>query len=198
MSCRHVLHAASLALALIWVQPAAAQQCSAEGISSTYDVFLRVAAYRHLPKPYRDDWCLLKAQCYVESRLKSDAVSPAGAVGLCQIMPTTARDFIGSGRTLDLRDAKNNAELGARTMRRAIALWIAPRSPECRLELAWATYNAGGQHIIDAQTESGGRRCWKGIAPHLHKITGKHAEETRGYVPSIWSAWRKLRGFTIQ
>ena len=198
MFCRSVLYAAALVCTFAWTQPAtAAQECSAKGISNAYDVFLKAAAHRHLPPPYRDNWCLLKAQCYIESRLKASAVSPAGAVGLCQIMPATARDFIGSNRTLNLRDAKNSADLGARTMRRAIALWIAPRSSECRLELAWATYNAGGQHIIDAQTLSGGRRCWKGISPHLHKITGRHAEETRGYVPSIWSAWRKLRGFTI-
>ena len=57
-------------------------------------------------------------QMMQESGLNPDAVSPAGAVGIAQIMPATARDP-GYGITpiSDLRDPESSLRFGAQYMR---------------------------------------------------------------------------------
>ena len=172
--------------------------CDAPGIPSRYDGEIRQAARRYLPAPYRDHHCGLKAQYWVESRLEPKAISPAGAAGVAQIMPATFKELkaledIPGGRFV----ARTSIRLGALHLSRQIQYWAAPRSAECRLELAWASYNAGAGSITRAQVESGGRRCWDGIAPHLHRVTGAHAAETIAYVSRIWAAWRRLRGWIL-
>ena len=175
------------------------EDCSVTGIPSAYDGEIRVAARRYLPQPYKRQWCLLKSQYWVESRLDPAARSPVGAEGIAQIMPDTAADI---ARRHAIRGSVRHARIGIRAgaayLSQMIGVWSAPRSAECRLELAWASYNAGAGHIIQAQRKSGGKRCWDGIAPALHHVTGSHAAETLAYVQRIWRTWRRLLGVTIE
>ena len=58
---------------------------------------------------------LVKAVAMKESAWRQDAVSTAGAVGVMQVMPDTARfvnDVLDPGPELDLRDADDNVHLG--------------------------------------------------------------------------------------
>jgi LysM repeat protein len=58
---------------------------------------------------------LLKATCWLESGWQQDKVSSAGAVGVCQVLPSTA-DYINEvtpGPALDVNVAKENIRLGA-------------------------------------------------------------------------------------
>ena len=179
--------------------PALSSDCSSPDIPGGYDLVLKNAARQFLPAPYKAHWCILKAQCWVESNLRPDATSPVGAAGLCQIMPATEVDIaerfaLGHG---NIRDAKYNARVGAATMRFMLLFWAWERSAECRLELAWASYNGGPGNIQQAQKESGMRLCWDSISPHLHKVTGHHSAETIAYVSRVWSTWRKLKGYSI-
>lgn len=74
---------------------------------------------------------LLAAVIYVESRWKSNALSPAGAIGLMQLMPATAREL-----GVDPRNPIENLGGGARYLRALLErLGSAPR--------ALAAYNAG-------------------------------------------------------
>lgn len=62
---------------------------------------------------------LLKAICYMESGWQRTAVSPAGAVGIGQLMPDTVR-FVSDQllqRRLDPRDADQNIHMTARYLR---------------------------------------------------------------------------------
>ena len=144
------------------------------------------------------------AQCKAESNLKADAESPAGAVGLCQVLVTTAMDIDrGKLRGLSrgklrglLRDSKTNAELGARYMARMFRFWAYPRSHLCRWRLAVASYNAGARNVGGAQKKSGGRSCWEDISPFLHEVTGKHSAETIAYVTRVQDNY--LRSQNIQ
>ena len=173
-------------------------ECDAYGIPSVYDLELKQAARRYFPAPYKPHWCFLKAQFWVESRLDPDARSPVGAEGIAQVMPGTASDT--QRRTSirgNVRNARTGIRVGAAYMAQKIGVWAAPRSAECRLELAWASYNAGAGNIIKAQVASGGRQCWDGIGPALHEVTGKHSSETLAYVQRIWRAIRLLTGTGI-
>lgn len=168
-------------------------------IPSAYDLEIRTAARRYLPRPYKRHPNLLKAQFWVESRLDPKARSKAGAQGIAQVLPSTLRDIRRRHRVPGSAfSARTSIRAGAIYMSRMIDVWHAPRPAECRLELAWASYNAGAGHIIKAQRESGGRRCWDGIGPHLYKVTGRHSAETLAYVSRIWAAIRELTGLTIR
>ena len=175
----------------------ARSRCDVAGATSQYDRYFQHATKRHWP--VGSDWCRLKAQAMAESNLKADAVSPVGAQGVLQVMPGTARDVrrrIGGrlARMHDMKSARQNIEIGAAYMAQLFRVWSYPRSTYCRWRLATASYNAGPGNIIKAQTESGGRSCWKHIASHLHKVTGRHAEETLGYQEQIVSNLLRLKG----
>ncbi|WP_211441682.1 lytic transglycosylase domain-containing protein [Collimonas humicola] len=88
------------------------------------------------------DPALLKAVMAAESGFNPGAVSPKGAIGLMQIMPSTAERY---GLTGDkkkpveqkLTDPRTNIRLGARYLRDLLKLYPAQQ------ELVIASYNAG-------------------------------------------------------
>ena len=91
------------------------------------------AAYRH-----RVDPKLVHAVIQTESAYNAGAVSSAGAVGLMQLMPDTARRYGVSDR----RDPDQNVDGGTHYLRDLIQMF----GPN--LELAVAAYNAGENAVI--------------------------------------------------
>ncbi|RJY09864.1 lytic transglycosylase domain-containing protein [Aurantiacibacter aquimixticola] len=98
---------------------------------------------------------LIEALVWQESRWRADAVSHAGARGLAQLMPGTARDL-----GVDPDDPIANLEGGARYLREQLDRF------DGDLEKALAAYNAGPGRVI----RSGG-------VPNIR--------ETRHYVAAI-------------
>lgn len=95
------------------------------------------------------DWRLMAAQGYVESRYDSTQVSWAGARGIMQIMPSTARAY---GISLD-RIANNDVSVAtAAKILRELDKSLAPkvRDRNERLKFVIAAYNSGLAHILDA------------------------------------------------
>jgi soluble lytic murein transglycosylase-like protein len=82
---------------------------------------------------------LLDAVVWQESRWNVDAVSPAGARGLAQLMPATAR-MMG----VDPDDPHANLEGGARYLRMQLDRFGGD------LEKALAAYNAGPARVVKA------------------------------------------------
>ena len=176
-------------------------RCEHPSIVDDYDWAFSAAVNRHFPVFLRNEQgaCLLKAQCHVESRLRPDAVSPAGAIGVCQVLESTADDLRQRGKWRGkLRDAKDNIGAGAAAWRTFWEVWITPRTMECRLELTWASFNAGPGSVIRAQREAHGALCWSAIQFGLPAVTGpNHSKETIQYVHRIRAAHRKLRGWAF-
>lgn len=83
---------------------------------------------------HRLDGLLLAALVEVESRFLPDAISPVGAVGLTQVMPSTAR-WMGAGG--NLTDPDLNLDVGAAYLARMLERF------QGNLPLALAAYNAG-------------------------------------------------------
>ncbi len=105
--------------------------------------------FKHYAKDLGWDWRLLAAQGYVESKFDNSVTSWAGARGIMQIMPSTAR---ANGFSAD---ALTNPETSIRvavkvlkTLDRMMARYVSDR--EERRKFVLAAYNAGGAHIIDA------------------------------------------------
>ena len=116
---------------------------------------------------------LVKAITATESVFNPRAVSPAGAVGLMQIMPATAR-FLGlrddGQQSVEekLTDAATNARLGVRYLGQLL------RQFNGRLDLAVAAYNAG----------PGAVRKRMAIPPYA---------ETQGYVRTVLAIYETLQ-----
>ena len=139
--------------------------------------------------PPGTDWRLLKAQCYQESRLKPLAVSPVGAMGLCQFMPGTWRE---AQRAIDVGSAwnpKQSIRAAAWYMNRLNNSWSSPRPQMDRWMLALASYNAGMGNLIKAQKQCGNKNLYAEIIECLPQVTGRHSKETIGYVQNIVSVW---------
>ena len=113
----------------------------ANGLSPYDDIVKREAEKHHF------DWRLIVAQMYQESRFKRKARSRAGAVGLMQLLPRTAREF----GVKNLRDPEQSIRGGT-----AYLAWLHRRlEPELtvkdRIWFALAAYNAGFGHLRDAR-----------------------------------------------
>lgn len=138
------------------------------------------------------DWLSWKAQLWQESRLKPDAVSPAGARGLAQFMPRTWQEVIfamGVRHAVSPADADLAIAAGAFYVARLRSQWRAPRPALDRQRLAQASYNAGLGNILAAQRLCGGVNLYDQIAPCLPRVTGRFSAETLAYVRLI-AEWR--------
>lgn len=138
-----------------------------------YDRYLRQATRRHLPAEW--DWRLLKAMIAQESRFRPRVVSPAGAVGLSQMLPATAAE-LGVG-SMELRRPEISIDVGARYLRQLYDGWAEiPAGPPhyTRARFAVASYNAGPRRVREAWSEAGRPRRWNVLAPRLPTETQVH------------------------
>lgn len=94
------------------------------------------------------DWRLLASQAFQESRFKPAARSWAGATGLLQLMPATAKEF-GVTNALDPSDNVQGAVKFLKWLQRYWEKRI-PDENE-RLKFILASYNCGAGHVEDAQ-----------------------------------------------
>jgi membrane-bound lytic murein transglycosylase F len=94
------------------------------------------------------DWRLLASQAFQESRFRPAARSWAGATGLLQLMPATAREF-GVTNALDPSDNVQGAVRFIKWLQRYWEKRI-PDEGE-RLKFVLASYNTGAGHVEDAQ-----------------------------------------------
>lgn len=92
---------------------------------------VRAASDRHQLDP-----ALVGALIFVESRYRSDARSPKGAMGLMQLMPATAARY-GVRASADLLDPRINVDVGVRHLRSLRDRY------DGRIDLMLAAYNAG-------------------------------------------------------
>lgn len=137
---------------------------------------------KHLPAsiPYRDlvakycqmyqmDWKLVAAVIRVESNFNPRAVSPAGAQGLMQLMPSVQKDEGVS----DPFDPEQNIAAGVRFLKKMLDAF------EGDLELGLAAYNAGLSRVQA-----------KGAVPNI--------AETKAYVAKILTIYPTLGSETAK
>ncbi|MBD3167038.1 transporter substrate-binding domain-containing protein [bacterium] len=136
---------------------------SATGRISDYDETIKKEAER-----LSVDWRLLASQIYQESRFNPRAKSWAGAVGLLQLMPKTAKEF---GAT-DLNDPQQSIKVGVNYMIWLVDYWEETfTDPDDLYRIALASYNVGYNHVWDAYrlAEKYGKdpENWENIARFL-------------------------------
>ncbi len=113
----------------------------------------RVSPFDHIFKKYAADynwdWKLLASQAFVESRFDSTAVSWAGARGLMQIMPRTAKGY---GQTAQSVMKNDVAVETALKLLNDLDKQLTPDVPDDaeRKKFVLAAYNSGLGHVRDA------------------------------------------------
>ena len=210
-----------------WYKPEIAESVKREEkvLFSTQSIHRRVYApmlntqagiisnYDHLFKRYapiaRWDWRLLAAQCYQESCFDPKAYSWAGAKGLMQIMPETAK-HLGLAES-DVYEPDLNIYAAARYINELNTRFTDIQNPEERKFFILASYNGGFFHIRDAMAlaKKNGKNPYKWIhvAEYVLKLSTPEyyndpvvkygymrGSETANYVSAIYSRWQKYRG----
>jgi len=137
------------------------------------------------------DWRYFKAQAIAESRLRKDAQSQVGAVGIMQIMPRTYAEIVKRSRYIKGSD-KNpqwNIAAGIYYNRSIWKIFTEERPFQDRLDFMFGAYNAGKGNILRAQRHTMitdlNPNLWASIEETLPRVTGKHSKETIAYVDTI-------------
>ena len=117
------------------------------------------------------DWVLMSAIAYNESRFKSNLVSKQGAIGLMQVMPIVGKQF--NVAKEEIADPETNIRLAGKLLKQIDkTLKISPSvSTDDRLSIILACYNGGIGHVSDARrlAKSNGEdhNSWEVVARYL-------------------------------
>jgi membrane-bound lytic murein transglycosylase MltF len=148
-----------------------------------------VALFQRYAKEYDFDYLMLGAQAFQESRLDQSVHSPAGAVGVMQIKPSTAAD-----PTVGIKDvetsADNNVHAGVKYLRFIVNEYFkdAKMDSTNKQLFAFASYNAGPARIAKLRKQAGAQ----GLDPNLwfrnvEYVAAKEiGQETVQYVSNIY------------
>lgn len=109
---------------------------------SQYDELLKLKS-----KKLDWDWRLVSALVYQESQFDLKAKSWAGAGGLMQMMPATAKEMGVENRF----DPEDNITGGTKYLRLLWERFDSINDPEQRIKFTMASYNCGYGHVLDAQ-----------------------------------------------
>ncbi|MCG9128139.1 transglycosylase SLT domain-containing protein [Candidatus Poribacteria bacterium] len=121
------------------------------------------------------DWRLITALIIQESGFNEKAVSSAGAKGLTQLMPETAKELGVS----DPFHSENCIEAGTRYLRSLYDLYPNSYHPD-RIRIALACYNGGRGHIQDAQEiaihKHANPYSWNSLSSSISLLSKKNRE----------------------
>lgn len=171
------------------------------GIISQYDDLFRKHA-----SAVGLDWRLIAAVSFQESGFDPQATSWAGAKGLMQLMPGTAK---GLGVDLSMiYDPNVNIEAGCHCLKKAYNTFNDIPDPQERMRFALAGYNGGSNHIRDAMalTQKYGQNphVWSHVSRYVLllqqpeyyrdpvvKYGYMRGSETEAYVDRIIDRWQQ-------
>jgi membrane-bound lytic murein transglycosylase MltF len=153
---------------------------------------------------YNFDPLMLVAQGYQESKLRQEARSRAGAVGVMQIMPETGKELAVG----DIHQIEPNIHAGAKYMNRLMTRYFADAnfSEQERTLFAFASYNAGPGNIARMRSEAAklgfDQDVWfdkcrdrHGQAHRRgdHDLRAQHLQVLRGVQARCGGPWRYAR-----
>ena len=153
----------------------------------------------HLFQEYGDryafDWLMVMSQAYQESRLDQSMRSHAGAIGVMQLLPSTAKDK--NVNVGDITELENNIHAGNKYLRfiRDRYFESEPMDDLNKTLFAFASYNAGPARVSRLRTEAE----QQGLDPNIwfDNVEAVAAQrigrETVDYVSNIYKYWIAYR-----
>lgn len=207
--CKHDMALSAVAAnRAVTAAKAADSQAAPEYLISAYDDVMR-----RVGEEEGQDWLLMSAIAYSESRFESDLVSKQGAIGLMQVMPIVGKQFnVAKERIMD---PETNIRLAGKLLNEIDdMLNLSPSTPaNDRLSIILACYNGGIGHVSDARrlARSNGEdpNSWEVVARYLDmkadpavyeselvrygKFTG--SRQTKSYVREVmqrYDTYRKM------
>lgn len=117
------------------------------------------------------DWRLMSAIAYCESRFIENLESQRGAVGIMQIRPVVARHFNVPVESID--DTETNIRLAGMLLAELDGMLRLPKSTPVadRMSIILASYNAGIGHVLDARrlarSEGANPNSWSDVSRYL-------------------------------
>lgn len=207
--CKHDMALSAVAAnRAVTAAKAADSPAASEYLISAYDDVMR-----RVGEEEGQDWLLMSAIAYSESRFESDLVSKQGAIGLMQVMPIVGKQFnVAKERIMD---PETNIRLAGKLLNEIDdMLNLSPSTPaNDRLSIILACYNGGIGHVSDARrlARSNGEdpNSWEVVARYLDmkadpavyeselvrygKFTG--SRQTKSYVREVmqrYDTYRKM------
>jgi membrane-bound lytic murein transglycosylase MltF len=147
-----------------------------------------IALFKRYGEQYGFDWVALAAQGYQESTLDHRAKSRAGAVGVMQLLPSTAKDK--NVGIPDISSIENNIHAGVKYLAFLRERYFSgpALSEEDRLAFSWAAYNAGPAKVrrMRAKTRKLGLDPDRWFGNVEHGALAIVGQETVRYVRNIY------------
>lgn len=147
-----------------------------------------VEHFRQYADEYDFDWLMLAALGYQESRLDQSTRSPAGAIGVMQLLPTTAADK--NVGIPDIENLESNIHAGTKYLRFVRDRYFDdPAISDVDQTLfSFASYNAGPAKIGKLRNEAAESgldpNTWFGNVEHI--VAKRVGRETVQYVSNIY------------
>jgi membrane-bound lytic murein transglycosylase MltF len=154
-----------------------------------------LALFEKYAGQYNFDYLMVSAQAYQESGLDQKKRSPAGAVGVMQLLPTTAADpNVGIP---DIEKLEKNIHAGTKYLRFIVDRYYKdePMDDVNRMLFAFASYNAGPARVSDLRKKT----AEMGLNPNVwfHNVEVAAAKnigrETVQYVSNIYKYYIAYR-----
>jgi len=119
--------------------------------TETRKLALYTSLFKKYGKVYQFDWKLLAAQAYQESHLDQTKKSNRGAIGLMQILPSTAHHPPINIR--NIHQPENNVYAGVKYLAHLRDHYFSPKqySPKEQINFALAAYNMGPTKLKNLQ-----------------------------------------------
>jgi len=152
-----------------------------------------VEFFRKYCATYELDYLLIIAQSYQESRLDQNARNPSGAVGIMQVLPSTAKDM----KVGDITKIEPNIHAGVKYIRFMMKQFYGNEPMDLLNKglFTFASYNAGPGRVAQLRKEAAKR----GLDPnkwfnHVEVIAAeKLGRETVQYVSNIYKYYLAYR-----
>lgn len=157
-----------------------------------------VATFQRYGEKYSFDYLMLAAQGYQESQLDQSRRSSRGAVGIMQLLPSTAADKAVGIKGV-ATSAERNIEAGAKYMRHLVDTYIDDEAlPQReRLLFALAAYNAGPGNLRKfrrrAEAMNLNPNVWFGNVEHASAaVVGRETVRYVGNIYKYYVAYTRL------
>jgi membrane-bound lytic murein transglycosylase MltF len=156
-----------------------------------------VVFFKQYSNQYDFDWLMIAAQAYQESGIDQSKRSPAGAIGVMQLLPSTAADPNVNIRKIEV--VEHNIHAGVKYLRFLYDRYFKnePMDALNKMLFAFASYNAGPGRVIklrqEAQQSGFNPNIWfRNVEIIAARQIGRETVQYVGNIYKYYIAYRRI------